>query len=150
MEVVKNASETLPDFVELKQRFDRMGSGPIAEMRRVRSVHDLADIPAYYRWLQGHSSAHYERIAFFMPYVSHKEAAIPLGQQLKKKGVSEMRLFQVIRSEVPHDLEQLRRLVIQLDPSLNWNEFGKTLYYWGRKSKQHILEDYFTPVKKPK
>ncbi len=148
MEIVEQQKGLLPDFVELKQRFEAMNSGPKAELRRVRSVDMLADLPAYYHWLQGRSDPRFQRIAFFLPHIGHKEGSLPLGQQLKKAGISEMRLFQVIRSEAPRDLEQLRRLVMQLDSKIDWGDFGKTLYYWGRPNKQRILEQYFTPIKK--
>ncbi|MEN8168734.1 MAG: type I-E CRISPR-associated protein Cse2/CasB [Pseudomonadota bacterium] len=149
MEIVEKKQETLPDFVMLKQRFDAMGSGPRAEMRRVNTVGALADLPAYYHWLQGGGSdARLQRVAFLVPYVKHKPGSPSLGQQCKKAGVSEMRLFQVIRSSSPRDLEQLRRLIIQVEPQLDWNEFGPTLYFWGKAKKQRILEQYFTPIKK--
>jgi CRISPR system Cascade subunit CasB len=142
--------QQLPDFVALKERFDMMGNGPRADLRRIKSVEAVADLPAYYRWLQGTpDSLNLRRVAFFMPYVGHRLRAAPLGRQLalSQHRVSEMRLFQILRSEAPRDLEHLRRLAQQIKPHLDWAEFGKTLFYWREHSKRRILQDYFTPKK---
>lgn len=149
MDIVEKKQESLPNFEILKQRFDALGSGSRAEIRRVNTVSDLGDLPAYYQWLQGYRpDTRLQRVAFFMPYVKQGRDSFSLGQQLKKASVSEMRLFQMIRSVSPRDLEQLRRLIIQVEPQLDWNEFGRTLYFWGKTNKQRILEQYFTPIKK--
>ncbi|CAK0745659.1 CRISPR system Cascade subunit CasB [Gammaproteobacteria bacterium] len=140
-------AEKLPDFMDLKQRYDQLNSGPRADLRKIAHYADIADLPAYYRWLAGIPPSNgLQRIALFLPHVGHSTGALPLGQQLHKRRVSEMRIFQVLRAETPSDLEYLRRLVIHADLRLDWAQFGETLYYWGPKAKRHILQDYFTPI----
>ena len=136
----------LPDFVALKSRFDRLPSGPRADLRKVAHLAAIPDLPAYYRWLGGLAPHRgLQRVAFFLPHVGHRPGAADLGRQLRQRRISELRLFQVLRSEPDADLEYLRRLLIHADLKLDWREFGKTLHYWGTHTKRRILQDYFTP-----
>lgn len=137
------------DFVELYEHFKSLKeriSGLEAEIKRVASPEALVEIPSFYRLMVG-TGTHkgWQRVAFFMPYVKHREGADSIGKQLAKGGVSEMRLFQIIRSGSPNDIIQLRRLVQQVKPTVDWQYFGKTLYYWdyGDRNKRQLLEDYF-------
>ncbi len=135
-----------PDLVALYYRFKKLGKGPQAELRRVAVLERVADLPAYYRWLGGmQPSSGLERIAFLMPFAPHKAEAEPLGRQLYKKQVREIRLFQMLRSEWPVDIEHLRQLLRYLqEPELDWQQFGRTMYFWGPRSKRAILQQYFT------
>jgi CRISPR type I-E-associated protein CasB/Cse2 len=79
-----------------------------------------------------------------MPFASHNAEAESLGRQLVKKQVSEIRLFQMLRSEPPVDIEHLRRLLRYLDePELDWQRFGYAMYYWESRTKRTILQQYF-------
>ena len=49
----------------------------------------------------------------------------------------------MMRSEYPKDIELLRRLVQQAEPTVDWGQFGPLLQYWGKNSKRRILEQYF-------
>ena len=146
MNMIEPRTRIQPNFVELRQRFETLDNGPKAELRRAASLEHIADIPAYYRWLGGGApSAGLQRIAFLVPFVAHDAQAESLGRQLFKRKVSEMRLFQMLRSESPHDLEHLRRLLRYLDqPRLNWERFGRTIFYWRPNNKRSILQEYFT------
>lgn len=148
MRLLEPRQAALPDFVALRRSFETLGNGPKAELRRVSTVDRIADIPAYYRWLatagQSPSKA-MERTAFLMPFVAHSADADPIGRQLFKGKISEMRLFQMLRAESPRDIEHLRRLIRHLEHlRLNWEHFGRTLYYWGPIAKRGILQEYFT------
>lgn len=147
MNILEPQREPFPDFVALYHRYNKgLGNGPKAELRRVTSLEHIPDIPAYYRWLGGdRPSPRLERIAFLVPFATHDFDAEPLGRQLYKRHVSEMRLFQMLRAEPPRDLEHLRRLLRYLDqPKLDWDRFGRTLFFWGPTSKRNILQAYFT------
>jgi CRISPR system Cascade subunit CasB len=138
----------LPDFVALKARYGDLGAGPRAELRRVARPDDLALIPAFYRLLPGiQTDARWQRIVFFLPFAAHVEQGDSLGQALAGK-VKEERLFQVLRSNPPNDLIQLRRLVQQAEPRVHWQQMGKTLWFWGEISKRRLVEDYFSPASK--
>ncbi|MBL1261211.1 MAG: type I-E CRISPR-associated protein Cse2/CasB [Thiotrichaceae bacterium] len=155
--MMEAAVKTKPDFVALYGHFDTLKkrvSGLEAEIKKAITPDALAEIPSFYRLMVGTGThAGWQRIAFFLPYVKHKEGADSIGKQLAKGGVSEMRLFQVIRSDSPNDIIQLRRLVQQIEPALDWRSFGATIFYWDysnpekgidqKQNKRRILEDYF-------
>lgn len=138
-----------PNFIAIYTRFSQLKehiSGLEAEIKRATEPEDLLSIPSFYRLMTGTelgTSKAAQKIAFFLPYASHLETADKLGKQLADGNISEMRLFQVLRSEEPNDLVQLRRLIQQIKPSLNWQDFGKMLYYWNKEQKRRLLEDYF-------
>lgn len=130
------------NFTDLKQRI----SGLEAEIKRTSKPGDLVETPAFYRLMAGIGThKDWQRVVFFLPFASHKEGADSLGKQFGIANVSEMRLFQVIRSESPNDIVQLRRLVQQLKPTVDWQHFGAMLYYWdyNERNKRNLLEDYF-------
>lgn len=148
MQLKEKTTDKLPNFVHLKQQYDDLPKGAQADLRRVRTPDNIADLPAYYRWLGSiPPSANMQRIAYLMPFVVQNPETQSLGRQLAASNISEMRMFQMLRSEAPRDLENLRRLIIQAKPKLDWREFGKTLYYWGPTSKRRILHNFFTPAK---
>jgi len=131
------------DFKKVTERFEALGNGSKAELRRCASLDDVAMVPAFYRIFFGETDIRHRRVAFFLPYVKHAANRDSLGAQLAKSKISEQRLFQVLRSESPNDLIQLRRLVQQIEPQLDWAEFGKQLFYWNDAQKRRILEQFF-------
>jgi CRISPR system Cascade subunit CasB len=149
MTALKKEKQATPDFVAIYTRFIQLKeqiSGLEAEIKRATEPEDLLEIPSFYRLMVATplgTNKTSQRIAFFLPFVSHAENAVSLGKQLADNNVSEMRLFQVLRSEEPNDLVQLRRLIQQIKPSLNWQEFGTMLNYWSKQQKRRLLEDYF-------
>ncbi len=131
------------NFKEVVDRFEALGNGPKAELRRCATPDDVAMVPVFYRLFFGETDMRHRRVAFFLPYVKHSANSDSLGAQLGKGKVSEQRLFQVLRSEPPNDLIQLRRLVQQIEPQLDWAKFGEQLFYWNNDHKRHILEQFF-------
>jgi len=132
------------DYRELFTRFEGLGNGLKAELRRCASPSDVALLPAFYRLFSGvRGTPQLQRIAYFLPVVKQDSGAESLGTQLAKARISETRLFQMVRSSSPNDLIQLRRLLQQLDPSLDWSVFGSLLFYWGDQQKRRLLEDFF-------
>ena len=76
--------------------------------------------------------------------MKHTSEGIGLGKALAQgKGISEKRLFQVIRSESPNDMIQLRRILQMVEPSVNWPKAARLLWYWNERSKRDLLEEYF-------
>lgn len=155
---MEKSKDTL-GLVELFGHYEKMverNSGVKAELRRVAEPHELLEKPSFYRLMAGKGTGEgWQHVAFFMPYVKHKAGAESLGRQLSKAKISEMRLFQVLRSNSPNDLIQLRRLIQQIEPTLDWEVFGNSLYWWKQTNthKQKILQDYFltsTPEEKSK
>lgn len=147
-------SSELPDFVALKMRFDSEAfpSGSRAELRRVADPEGIALLPSLYRLFPGQRpDERYQRIAFLLPYARHAAKAIPLGAQLADAKVAQARVLQVARSRAPLDLIQLRRLLNHADLVVDWQVFGKALWYWNDISKRQLVEDFylaqFTPAK---
>jgi len=134
----------LPDFLAIYQRYQNLKPGPKAELKRAVSPSDLIEIPAFYHALQGEKgSQRLQRLLFCLPLINHKEGGGSLGKALAKANINEKRLFMVIRSEEPNDLIQLRRLLKQANPTVDWLSMAKTLYYWNDLAKRNLLEDFF-------
>ena len=140
-------------FIELHQRFwQTLDNGQRAEIRRVSTLEDLEILPAFYH-LMGHfnpkDTKQWARVVFFLPFVEkHSEKAKPLGKQLKEAQISEKRIFHIVRSTSPNDLIQLRRVTQQAKlSSINWDTFGKSLFYWNKISKKHIIQNFFIKAK---
>jgi CRISPR system Cascade subunit CasB len=143
--------ERTHDFMGLYQTWDRLTPGPKAELRRIERPSDLLEVPAFYRLFSGRGTTPwekdaYQRLIFCLPCVKHTVEDISLGKALAKGNiVSEKRLFQVIRSESPNDMIQLRRILGMFKPKLivNWQLAAKQLWKWNEHSKRDLLEDYF-------
>jgi len=135
----------LPDFAALWQRYnDELSPGQRAELRRVRYPEDLRDVPGLYRLLGGtRPDERWLRVVFMLPHLRHAEGAPSLGEHMARHGVSVARLFQVAPSESPNDIEQLRRIAQQIEPAVDMTRLGPMLFFWGRRNKQRIVEDYF-------
>lgn len=133
-----------PDFPGLYQRFKNMPRGQQAELRRVAAPDDLALVPALYRMFPGERVREaWLRVAFLLPWCSHREGAASFGAQLAKARVSEARVFQVARAHAPLDLIQLRRLAMQIEPEVDWHRFGWMLLKWDQNAKRDLVEDFF-------
>ncbi|PPD50120.1 MAG: type I-E CRISPR-associated protein Cse2/CasB [Methylobacter sp.] len=134
----------IPDFMALYQRYDDLKPGPKAELKRVMNPGDLIEVPAFYRVLHGQkASLRMQRLLYCLPHIKHIDGSDSLGKALAKADINEKRLFMVIRSQEPNDLIQLRRLLKQANPSLDWQAAAKTLYYWNDQAKRQLLEDFF-------
>lgn len=132
-----------PDFVSLKERFERMTSGQKADLRRAAQPEDLMMRPALYRLLQGRRpNKLYLRIAFLLPWVNHQSNAAHFSAQCAKAKINEIRMFQTARSDDPMDMIQLRRIAMQIKPHVDWTLFGNMLRYWPH-TKRDFIENYY-------
>ena len=141
--------QKLPDFMALYKAWEQLPPGPKAELRRVSKPDELIEVPAFYRLFSGKAANEvdkeaYQRLIFCLPCITHTGDEIGLGKALAKgKSVSEKRLFQVVRSNAPNDMIQLRRILQMVEPSVNWPKAAKQLWYWNERSKRDLLEEYF-------
>lgn len=143
------------NFLEIYKKFrdkkDKFSNGDRAEIRRVTKPSDLETLPAFYKLLKEklyEGEKQWQRVVFFLVKgLEHKDNGFSLGQALKQAEVSEKRMFQVIRSESPNDLIQLRRLVIYTKPTVNFQKMGESLWFWGENSKKQILKDFYKDFK---
>lgn len=134
----------LIDFPALWARFNKMESGPRAELRRVPRPTDLDEFPATYKLFPGRMlSDGLLRVAYCLPWARHAERAPRLGSQFARAGISEQRLFQIMRSSYPNDVIQLRRLLQQVEPAVDWRHFGPSLMRWSRDDKRRVLEEFY-------
>ncbi len=144
------------DFMKLYEAWKQLRTGPKAELRRISAPEDLLEAPAYYRLIRdlvetrGRQAVYrLQRLVFCLPFVTHTDREISLGAALagnnrhEKRTVSEKRLFQVIRSELPNDLIHLRRILRMIEPAVNWPLTADLLWYWNERSKRQLLEDFF-------
>lgn len=147
-------SSELPDFAALKLCLDgeTFPNGARAELRRVARVDEVAFCPALYRLFPGQKpDDRHLRVVFLLPFSKHDAKGKTLGAQLAIAKVAEDRVMQVARARAPLDLIQLRRLLIYVEPVLDWQKFGQMLWYWNEQSKRELVECFylalFTPVK---
>lgn len=141
-------SAELPDFVALKMRYDNesFSTGARAELRRVAEPEDVALTPALYRlfnFTEQKPDDRHLRLAFLLPCCKHSAKAKPLGTQLAEAKVSEARVLQVARAHAPLDMVQLRRLLTHVEPTVDWSEFGRMIWYWNDRAKRQLVEDFY-------
>lgn len=139
-------STELPDFVALKLRYDSdsFPTGARAELRRIAEPDDVALTPALYRLFPGEQpDARHYRLAYLLPCCKHGTKVKSLGAQLAEAKVAEARILQVARSHAPLDMVQLRRLLAHVEPVVDWNEFGRMVWYWNDRAKRQLVEDYY-------
>ncbi|OGS99823.1 MAG: type I-E CRISPR-associated protein Cse2/CasB [Gallionellales bacterium RBG_16_56_9] len=139
-------SAELPDFVALKMRYDNesFSTGARAELRRVAEPEDIALTPALYRLFPGQKpDDRHLRLAFLLPCCKHEAKAKSLGAQLAEAKVAEARVLQVARAHAPLDMVQLRRLLTYVEPTVNWSEFGRMIWYWNDRAKRQLVEDFY-------
>jgi len=146
--------QKLPEFMALYNAWEQLPKGPQAELRRVGRPEELIEVPAFYRLFTGLATQEwqkqaYQRLIFCLPCIKHTGDDVGLGKALTKgKRVSEKRLFQVIRSDAPNDMIQLRRILQMVEPSANWPKVARLLWFWNPRSKRDLLEEYF--INQPK
>lgn len=137
----------LPDFAEVRKRYEKLSRGDQAQIgKRIASPDDLSMIPAFYKLFPGITpNERYRQVAFILPWCKHGASSKSLGAQLAKENINEKRLFQVVRSESPNDLIYLRRLIQRLELTVDWSEFGKNLFFWNDNeiAKRNLIEQYY-------
>lgn len=144
-----------PDYIDLVKSYQALSKGQQAEIRRASEPEALLLLPSYYQLIRKtelKANTQGCRVVWFLPIVKHQEKSDSLGRAMWLKDTNERlskRLFQIVRSEYPTDLIQLRRVLQQIKPSLNWELFGSLLFYWGQTrekskiSKQTLMKDYY-------
>lgn len=146
--------QKLPDFMALYSAWEKLPPGPKAELRRIGRPEGLIEVPVFYRLFSGRAVKEwekqaYQRMIFCLPHIRHADNERGLGRALAiGSSVSEKRLFQVVRSEPPNDMIQLRRILQMTEPVVNWPKAANLLWYWNERSKRDFLEEYF--IFKPK
>lgn len=145
------AEKTGIDYLDLLKRYEALGNGAKADIKRVASPHDLRYLGTFFRLCESEKNlSQLSRVVFILPWLRHQEGK-RLGRLFNenpKNSVSEARVIQMMRSETPQDLICLRRMIWQVagrhaEKSVDWNILGPQLYYWGDLNKQKILQDYY-------
>jgi CRISPR system Cascade subunit CasB len=141
-----------PYFQGLCERYQRFTPGQKAELRRCAEPNDLTLTPAFYRLFPGERpDQRHRRLAFLLPWCAHRPKARPLATQLAEAKVAEARILQVARARSPRDnLIQLRRLVMHINPEVDWIDFGRALWFWGQRAKRRLVEDFYLARLSPK
>ena len=139
-------------FLKIYEKFNdktKVSNGDRAEVRRVEGPSDLETAPSFYKltsgYLQNGNMRQWQRVVFFLiKNLDHNDDGDSLGSALQKTGKNiEKRLFQVVRSETPNDLIQLRRIIVYTEPTLDFGKFAEQLYYWNEKKKKRIIADFY-------
>lgn len=70
-----------------------------------------------------------------------------IGEIMALSDVPRQSVNKMILSRYPRDIEYLRRIVNMCVTrgfrSIDWNVFGKSLYFWGERQKELILQTYY-------
>ncbi|EIZ8954298.1 type I-E CRISPR-associated protein Cse2/CasB [Cronobacter sakazakii] len=146
------------DSLALYHAWRDLDNGARAQLRRVASPDELKDIPVFYRlvkpfnWETSGQKHALLRMVFCLTAgnnaITHQPSeegkpAKSLGCVLAQSGkINERRVYQLIRAESPNDLIQLRRLLVQAEPTLDWVHLANMLLYWGTHQKRRLLEDF--------
>jgi len=142
--------QRVPDFMSLHDAWMKLTPGQKAELNRVSSPDELLEMPAFYRLFsemapEEWGGAAFQRLVFCLPCIKHTDSDVNLGTAIAHcgRGTSEKRLFQMVRSEFPNDIIQLRQILKMLGPVANWSMAAKQLWDWDERSKCDFLEDFF-------
>jgi len=140
-------NKSLPDFAEVRKRYEKLSRGDQAQLgKRIGSPEDVSMVPAFYKLFPGIvPNERYRQVAFILPWCKHQTGAKNLGAQLADQNINEKRLFQVMRSEPPNDLIYLRRLLQRLELAVDWGTLGKSIFFWNDNdiAKRQLIEQYF-------
>lgn len=139
----KNRADS-PDFVSLKERFERMtvqiGKRTLASCSATRRFDDetcTVSTPARQTSKQAVFTD-----CFLAAWVNHQSNAAHFSAQCAKAKINEIRMFQTARSDDPMDMIQLRRIAMQIKPHVDWTLFGNMLRYWPH-TKRDFIENYY-------
>lgn len=134
------------DFPKLYRNYENLSKGAKAELRRVATPDKLMDIPSFYRLIQSCGCSNnrgIRRVVFCLPYLTHENDGESLGKALANQ-VREKRLIAVTRTHEPNDIIQLRRILQQVKPTVDFSRTVWLLLGWNKLGqKQKLLENFF-------
>lgn len=152
-------TEDSNQYLGLYQRWQSLKPGPRAEIRRAPDPDSLMDLPAFYRlvaplgWqaeLPITEKGRWKRLVFLVEHVTDK-GEDSLGKALARSGkVNEKRLMQVVHSDYPNDVIQLRRLLKHVEPAVSWPKMATQIWHWGKYQKRALMEDFILNQKETK
>lgn len=170
MSKAQSKTDNTPFYEKLLAEFNSLSNGDKASIRKTVEPDDLQLNPVFYRLIQAALSeteakgskeffkdlAKIARLVYFLPFIQDASTGKTLGALFRVNGISERRLFLVMRSEYPQDLIQLRRLCQQLKPKavLDWPALAELFAWWGKdksrseRSKQTLMRDFYLPLEK--
>lgn len=150
MELVK-AAQSKSFCLDLWERYQQMGNGTKADIKRVSFPKELLSVGAFFRLCRREDDLlKYANVVFILPWLTHKKG-VSLGSIFygdQKHRISEARIIQFQRSDYPQDIISLRRMVWQAagrhgEQAVDWEILGLQLFYWGENNKQKILQEYY-------
>lgn len=136
------------DAKALYENWLQLDPGSKAKIRRATQPDDLMDIPAFTCWWPLWLAAAALRVAANGVCLSagkirpSEDKQQSIGRVFADKGISQPRIFQVIRADYPNDMVQLRRLIIHAEPEVYWPGFAQQLYGWYKSDRRKLLEDF--------
>lgn len=150
------------DAMALYRAWNALDNGASAQLRRVSEPDDLRDIPAFYRLVQnlGWHDPQQQKVLMRAVFClsagkdvikhaepdTHNPKGISLGKALaRSEKINERRVYQVLRSDWPQDMVQLRRLLAHAEPVLHWPTMVEQLRWWtheNNRSRRQLLEEF--------
>ncbi|MDR1926124.1 MAG: hypothetical protein LBQ13_00310 [Endomicrobium sp.] len=121
-------------------------------IKRLDSPEKLRNFPLYYNLLKDagveQPSTSWERMIYILSFIENnndKTIGKTFAESKTKDELErwENRICYFLRLSYPKDIIQLRRMIVHAEvKSLNKFKLCETLYYWNKKNKQKILEDF--------
>ncbi len=155
------------DYMAIYHAWNALDNGASAQIRRVAEPDQLRDIPAFYRLVQplGWHDAALQgpllRMVFCLSagkdVIKHAEPddknpqGINLGKSLANSDkINERRIYQLIRTDWPNDMIQLRRLLAHAEPKVYWPAMAQQLAWWNPRARRQLMEDFIIALPQKK
>lgn len=130
------------------RRFGDLGPGAKADLRRAATPDQLRDTPGLYRLFPGHRPTPDQvNAAFLIAWCEREVGGTKIAPACAEK-VAEARIIQIARAPYPEDLIAFRRVVIQLQPQLGWQEIAPLAWDWNQETKRELVEAYYIVIHK--
>lgn len=148
----------------VRDRYDQLSRGPVAQLRRCKSASELELEAAYWR-VAGDFGQHHPRLArhlaqvvLLFPYARQRtSAAFSVGQFLRRslgdQGGATLRFRRVLgaesRDELTHRLRGLLRLTAATGSPLDWGVLGRDMLWFFAESdatRRRWAQDFYAPV----
>ncbi len=142
------------DFVAMKVRYEKLSKADKAKLARVTKPEGFPMIGATYKLLPDQEKPHsgWQRVIFLLALVEHEPQGASLGTLFGVCGIKEDRIQRIIHSSVPNTLTYIASCLklCGANNKVDFQRVAELLFYWGDKSKERLLQDYYRTIEEVK